>query len=243
MFKNKSEAINTAREIMQLQFGSPSVLRILDAEETLLQIGKLSSTLINKYLNFKESPENHRFLLLGYTSGENSFAKNVYKNILKTGKKHHGISFGTKVAKQWKQSRFSAQYLYDSLLDFNIITNTLECRTLWDNLEKLYQKVTQFIKLRPNTFCMAHLSNFSENGANWYFIYFSQYKSIQEYETFEQDIMHTILTNNGSITQIKGIENTIPQQNYFKEGNNQQNLIQHIKNYFDPKGILNPENL
>ncbi len=67
--------------------------------------------------------------------------------------------------KGWEKGRFNDPYLRDTMQDFAIVTDTLECTVNWDNMEKVHSLVRQYCKSRENTICMTHMSHAYPQGA------------------------------------------------------------------------------
>ena len=59
----------------------------------------------------------------------------------------------------------------EDLNDYGLLIDTLECSVRWDQLEEVHEQVRAFVKSRPKTVCMTHLSHLYPQGANLYFIF------------------------------------------------------------------------
>lgn len=81
IFRNWDDAMNAAREIMQGQFGFPSVFGLSDPEETdvALKLYGVEGTIIDKTMTSRGFKPGERCLLLGFTDGESLFTKVVKK--------------------------------------------------------------------------------------------------------------------------------------------------------------------
>jgi hypothetical protein len=51
------------------------------------------------------------------------------------------------VTKGWEKGRFNDPYMRDSMQDFGIMTDTLECCVNWSNMEQVYEDVRKFCKI------------------------------------------------------------------------------------------------
>ena len=167
MFKNWSDAVEAVREIMQGEFGFPSVFRLSDPEETdiALKMYGIEGTIIDKILELKGFKKGEKCMLLGLADGHKSYTRVVKKNIHRICKRY-GAMYTTKfVTEGWEKGRFKDPYLREDLQDFGIMTDTLECAVSWDNLQQVYEGVRGFCKSRPNTICMTHISHVYPQGA------------------------------------------------------------------------------
>ena len=83
------------------------------------------------------------------------------------------------VTKRWEHTRFTDPYMREDLNDFGIVIDTLECAVTWEQLPKVHAQVRAFIKQRPHTICMTHISHAYPQGANLYFIFIIRYHGYQ----------------------------------------------------------------
>ena len=113
VFKDWENGLNAAREIMQGEFGFPSVFRLSDPEETSIafRLYGVADTVIDKMLAAKGYKDGKRVLMLGWSEGEKHFSKNVAKQIDKICKKHGAMYTTSIVTKGWEKGRFTDPYL------------------------------------------------------------------------------------------------------------------------------------
>lgn len=162
VFKDWENGLNAAREIMQGEFGFPSVFRLSDPEETSIafRLYGVADTVIDKMLAAKGYKDGKRVLMLGWSEGEKHFSKNVAKQIDKICKKHGAMYTTSIVTKGWEKGRFTDPYLREDMGDYGLMLDTLECSVNWDNFTNVYENVRRFCKSRPDTICMTHMSHF-----------------------------------------------------------------------------------
>ncbi|UYP00393.1 FAD-binding oxidoreductase [Oceanotoga sp. DSM 15011] len=242
IFKNWEDAKEAAREIMQGQFGYPSVFRLSDPEETdvAMKLYGVEDTIIDKILKFRGFNHMERCLMLGFTEGEKNFSKLVKKNIKKICKKYKAMYTTGYITSSWEKGRFRDPYLREDLGDFGIMIDTLECSVNWENMEKVHTGVRKFCHSRPNTICMTHISHFYPQGANLYFIFIAKMEEEEEYLEYQYGILDNIQKYGASMSHHHGIgKMTAPWlESYI--GENQMDLFKNLKNYFDPNNIMNP---
>ena len=112
VFKSWGDGVNAAREVMQGEFGFPSVFRLSDPEETsvAMRLYGVADTPIDKMLNLRGYKDGERCLMLGFTEGERHFSKNVYRQVRKICKKYGAMYTTGYVCKSWEHGRFNDPY-------------------------------------------------------------------------------------------------------------------------------------
>ncbi|MFC1670278.1 FAD-binding oxidoreductase, partial [Spirochaetota bacterium] len=245
IFKDFESAVNAMRESIQGEFGKPHLFRISDPEETDIAFklkgkDKSLSDISLRMLGYKPMK---RCLMFAASYGDKDRAKLVSKKIKSIARKHGALSTGAGPTEKWLQQRYSSAYMRDPLMDMGVMADTLETAVTWDNLMKLWNEVRKYIKKRPQTICMTHISHVYENGANLYFTFLSPMKKgkeISDYEKFQHGIINAIHKNSGSLSHHHGIGKMLGPWMNREIGPVGKGLLQSIKDYLDPKGIMNP---
>ena len=142
MFKDWQSARDACREIMQAEFGFPSVFRLSDPEETdvAMKLYHIEGTPADTFLNAFGYKPMQKCLLLGHTDGERAFSRNVNRQVRKICMKHgaFNLSFAP-VTANWEKGRFRDPYMREDLEDFGILIDTLECAVTWSQMEECPQ--------------------------------------------------------------------------------------------------------
>lgn len=242
MFHNWHDAQNATREMMQAEAGFASVFRLSDAEETdvALELYGVNGTILEKLLILKGYREHARCLFLGWSEGEAGYAKNVARVIKKIARKYHAISLTGYVTSSWEHGRFSDPYLRDSMQDFGILTDTLECSVLWSNMEQVHQDVRAYCKSRPDTIVTTHLSHAYPQGANLYFIFITRMNNIDDYLAYHSGILDAIQKSGASMSHHHGIGKMFAPWLEGSLGSKEYATFKALKTYFDPDNIMNP---
>ncbi|MFZ5351713.1 MAG: FAD-binding oxidoreductase [Bacillota bacterium] len=242
VFRNWDDAINASREIMQAQFGYPSVLRISDPEETsvAMKLYGVEGTLIDNALIIRGYKPMERCLMLGHTDGEKGFTKVVKRNVHKICKNYGAMYTTGYVTKAWEHGRFRDPYMREDLQDFGIMTDTLECAVNWENLKHVHEGVRKYCKSRPNTICMTHMSHLYPQGTNLYFIFIAKMSDIKEYKEYQSGILANIQKYGATMSHHHGIGKTIAPYLEGQIGKNQLEVFRALKRHFDPNNIMNP---
>lgn len=242
IFKNWEDARNAVREVMQGQFGCPSVFRLSDPEETevALKLYGIEGTVIDKVMSLKGYKSMERCLLLGFTDGEKSFTKVVKRNIHKVCKRYGAMYTTGYVTKGWEKGRFKDPYMREDLQDYGIMTDTLECSVSWDRMQEVYEGVRKYCKRRPNTVHMTHISHFYPQGANLYFIFIAKINEIEEYLDYQYGILDNIQKSGAAMSHHHGIGKMTAPWLEDQIGRNQLEVYRTLKRHFDPNNIMNP---
>ncbi len=242
IFKNWEDARNAAREIMQGQFGFPSVFRLSDPEETdiMMKLYGIEGTIIDKAMAARGYRQSERCMFLGFTDGETSFTKVVRKKVHKICKEYGAMSTTGYVTKSWEHGRFRDPYLREDLQDYGVMTDTLECSVNWENMEYVHEGVRAYCKSRPNTICMTHMSHVYPQGANLYFIFIAKLNNIDEYLEYQYGILDNIQKYGAAMSHHHGIGKMTAPWLEGQIGENQMEVFKVLKRHFDPNNIMNP---
>lgn len=242
MFKDFETAQQAAREMMQSQGGLPSVFRLSDPEETqiMLRLYGVDETPVAKLFDLKGFQEGQMCLFLGFTEGEKGYSANAAKVIKKIAKRFGGFNLTGMVTKSWEKGRFDDPYMRDTMQDFGIVTDTMECTVNWSNMSKVYQQVRAFCKSRPNTICMTHMSHVYPQGANLYWIFIAKMSDPEEYRTYHAGILDAIQKSGASMSHHHGIGKMFAPWLEGSLGRAEYGVFKALKQYFDPQNVMNP---
>ncbi len=242
IFKTWDKAMAAAREMMQCECGFSSVFRLSDQEETslMLRLYNVDETPLNKLLNVFGYKDMERCLFLGFTDGEAGYSKNVAKNIRKIAKKYGGMSLTGFVCKSWEKGRFNDPYLRDTLLDFGVMTDTMECSVNWSNMEQVHLDVRKVCKQLPNTIVTTHMSHCYPQGANLYFIFITKMSDADAFKKYHSSILDAIQKSGAAMSHHHGIGKMFGPWLEGYLGRNEFGVFKALKNYFDPEYLMNP---
>lgn len=241
IFPDWESTVNAAREISQGEFGSPSVFRISDPEETdvALKLYGVDNPLIDKLISFRGYKQDKRCLFIGQADGERRFARNIKSRVKEICRHNGAMSLTGLPVRHWEHGRYRDPYLREALNDFGIVIDTLETGLRWSQLHDIYQGVRDYIKKRPNTICMAHCSHFYPQGTNLYFIFITKYKNIDDYKGFQTGIIDRIISLGGSLSHHHGVGKLFAPWAPDHLGRINMDTLRLLKNYFDPNNIMN----
>ncbi len=242
VFKNWEDGVNAAREVMQGEFGFPSVFRLSDPEETsvAMHLYGVADTPLDTLMKLGGYKDGERCLMLGFTEGEKHFSKNVFRQIKKICRKYHAMYTTGIVCKSWEHGRFTDPYLREDMGDFGLMMDTLECSVNWDNFMEVYEGVRKECKSREHTIHMTHMSHFYPQGVNLYFIFIAKIDEIPEYLAYQGMILDNIQRYGAAMSHHHGIGKMTAPWLEAQIGRNEMELYRTLKRHFDPNNIMNP---
>ena len=242
MFKNWEIAMDAAREMMQYECGYSSVFRLSDPEEThlMLKLYNVDETPLAPILDKCGYKDMERCMFLGFTDGEKGFSKNVAKNIAKIALKHGAMPMTGYVTKSWEKGRFNDPYLRDTLMDFSVITDTLECTVNWYNMAKVHRDVRNVCHALHNTDVTTHMSHCYPQGANLYFIFITKMNDADEFKRYHTTILDAIQKSGAAISHHHGVGKMFAPWLEGYIGEKEYGVFKVLKNYFDPDYLMNP---
>ena len=243
MFKNWQDAREACREIMQGEFGFPSVFRLSDPEETdvAMKLYHIEGTIADSALKLLGYKPMQKCLLLGHTEGERGFSTHVKARIRQICRKYGAfdLSFAP-VTSNWEKGRFLDPYMREDLQDFGVLIDTLECAVNWSQMEQVHESVRAFVKSRPQTVCMTHLSHAYPQGGNLYFIFIGKINTIKEYLDLQYGVLDAIQKSGAAISHHHGVGKQTAPWLEGQIGTAQMDVIRSLKAHFDPNNIMNP---
>ncbi len=242
MFKDWHSAMEAAREIMQCECGRPSVFRLSDPEETdiMMRMYGVSDSPLNGMLRSFGYKAGERCLFLGFTDGEKGFCKNVKRNVRRICKKYKAMSLTGAVTSAWEKGRFNDPYLRDTMQDFGVMTDTLECSVRWSQMEEVHKAVRDYCHSRPDTICMTHMSHCYPQGANLYFIFIARMTELDEFVNYWSGILDHIQQSGAAISHHHGIGKFFAPWLEGQIGSRQMEIYKALKKHFDPDNLMNP---
>lgn len=242
MFPDWETGQAAAREIMQSEAGYPSVFRLSDPEETdiMLHLYGVMDTPLKHLFSAKGFQTHKMCLFLGFTNGEEGFSKNCAAHTKKVCRKFGGLSLTGYVTKSWEKGRFSDPFMRDTMQDFSIVMDTMECTVNWSNMSAVHASVRAYCKSRPDTVCMTHLSHAYPQGANLYWIFIAKMTDPEEYRAYHAGILDAIQKSGASMSHHHGIGKMFAPWLEGSLGKNEYDVLRTLKNHFDPDNLMNP---
>ena len=242
VFRDWESSVEACREIMQGEFGFPSVFRLSDPEETdvAFKLYGVEGTPLEPILARLGYKPMERCLLLGHTDGDKDLGKLVHRKIRRICRRHGALYTTGYVTQRWEHGRFRDPYMREDLGDFDIMLDTLECGVSWSNLHEVWAGVREVCHARPGTVCMSHASHFYPQGTNLYFIFIARMDDLEEYLEYQASILDAIQRSGATMSHHHGIGRMTAPWLEGQVGTNQVQVFRALKRHFDPDNIMNP---
>ncbi len=242
MFRDWTTAQAAAREIMQSEGGYPSVFRLSDPEETriMLRLYGVDDTPLMQLFKMRGFKEGEMCLYLGFTNGERGFSANAARVVKRVARQYGGMSLTGYVTRGWEKGRFNDPYMRDTMQDFGIVTDTMECTVNWSNMANVHAAVRAYCKSRPDTICMTHMSHVYPQGANLYWIFIAKMHDPEEYRAYHAGILDAIQRSGATMSHHHGIGKMFAPWLEGSIGRNEYAVFRALKAHFDPDNIMNP---
>jgi alkyldihydroxyacetonephosphate synthase len=242
MFRDWETGQAAAREIMQSEAGHPSVFRLSDAEETgvMMYMYGVTDSPLRHLFNLRGFKNGEMCLFLGFTNGEEGYSRNCAKNVGRVARRFGGLGLTGMVTRAWEKGRFNDPYLRDTMQDFGLVMDTMECCVNWSNMSRVHREVRAYCKSRPRTICMTHLSHAYPQGANLYWIFITPLHDAEEYRRFHAGILDAIQRSGAAMSHHHGIGKMFGPWLEGSIGRGEYDVLRALKKHFDPDNIMNP---
>jgi len=242
IFRDWESAKNAARQIMQGEFGYPSVFRLSDAEESdvALKLYGVAGTALDTAITAFGYKPGTRCLMLGTADGERGFARHVARKVARICRQNGAMNTTGLVVREWEHGRFRDPYMREDLQDYGIMIDTLECSVNWSTLEAVHTDVRKYCHSRPDTICMTHMSHFYPQGCNLYFIFIARMENLDEYLAYQRGILDSIQKSGATMSHHHGIGKAFAPWLEGDIGPEALSVYRALKRHFDPAGIMNP---
>ena len=139
-----------------------------------------------------------------------------------------------------EKGRFNDPYLRDTLMDFGITTDTLECTVNWSNMEQVHADVRKICHALPNTVVTTHMSHCYPQGANLYFIFLTRMQDEDAFKAYHTTILDAIQRSGAAVSHHHGIGKMFAPWLEGYIGEKEYGVFRVLKDYFDPDYNMNP---
>lgn len=254
LYKNFEDGLDAVREIYQRHL-RPATIRLSDPEETdlFMRLGSdsdedggvvkyLFRTVGKMYIKRRGYGGEHKCLMVTHYEGDEELVRTTKERVTDICKSHDAMSLGQSPGKTWYDGRYDLPYLRESLLRLGLLVDTLETATTWENLTTLYTACIANLK-KYCPVAMAHVSHIYPQGASLYFTFIAS-EDFNWDEPLIQRIrrshIETVLKNGGTISHHHGVGQAFHSFVSEERPPLARGLLQELKSYFDPDGIMNP---
>ena len=252
IFKEWESGMSAVREIAQNDI-RVSMVRLSDAQETetaLILAGKRNQI---RWANFGLGVlgyQKDRCLLIIGGTGSKSRATRSLKSAARICRRHGALYVGNYIGKSWKESRFMAPYLRNSLWDKGYALDTLETAVSWDKVQLVKDKAIAAIVNASHSrgdkiLVFSHLSHVYPMGASIYITYIYKRsvdpeEDLQRWKEMKDAASRAIIKNGGTISHQHGVGRDHSRYFIQEKGEIGIDLISEISDFMDPNDSLNP---
>ena len=251
-FRSFAEGCEAFR-VMEQADASPDVARLSDENESRLGLaladpGGAAVTLARRYLRAR-GHEDGCVAIVGFEGvpGEVERRRQRSAALLRAG---GGVALGRRPGDAWRRTRYAGPYLRDTLLDREVMAETLETATTWSNLERLYGAVAEALRSTlagrgTPAFVLCHVSHLYPSGASLYFTFLARQEAdaMAQWQAAKSAASDAIVTAGGTITHHHAIGRDHARWMTAEVGEMGLELIRAAKERLDPEGIMNPGKL
>ncbi|MHA1785880.1 MAG: FAD-binding oxidoreductase [Candidatus Helarchaeota archaeon] len=239
LFPTLKDGLNAVHEIFQTSI-RPAVVRLYDDVEARMVYGIEDIKKGQSYLTLAfDGIEKEREIIL--------MQKKLCYDICINNK---GEDMGEEGGKIWWENRLNMYYPNRQYAKANVLADTIDVVTTFDNLENLYIKMKEAVG-RKRINVMAHWSHFYPDGGSMYTIFVMIEKDTKKekratnlYKQAWFDGLSACLKAGGVIAHHHGIGDNNFKGQFMKEqlGTSFQ-LLKDLKKTLDPNNIMNPGKL
>jgi alkyldihydroxyacetonephosphate synthase len=235
----------------------PDIVRLSDPDETMVSLAMSGTAgLKRRGLNTWLRAHGVRggcLIIVGY-EGSQRDVRHRRHEVRRILRDEHAVTLGTSAGSSWKDHRFSAPYLRDTLLDTGVLAETLETATTWTQLPGLYAGVGNALKdsLRHNgkpPLVGCHISHIYPTGASLYFTVLAHSDSgreIEQWAAAKHAANEAIVAAGGTASHRHAVgtaHREIVATDLGGVNGVGVEALRALKAHLDPAGILNPGKL
>lgn len=240
-----------------VQAGIPlSMLRMSNETETETQLalaghGK-AVRLLERWLAFRGASMKKCMVMVGITG-----TKRLHRTVLKEAShlfhEAKAVYAGSVLGRKWKENRFRAPYLRNSLWERGYCVDTLETAINWDRVSLLMAAVESALTAalvgeREKVLVFSHLSHLYSQGSSIYTTYLFRVadtyeETLARWRRLKKAASESIVKHGGTISHHHGVGSDHAPYLVFEKGPIGVNAIKALCRTFDPDGLMNPGKL
>jgi alkyldihydroxyacetonephosphate synthase len=234
-----------------------SMIRLSSPEETetnfsLAGMGK-GVALLKRYLVLRGILSGDACMCLIGLTGTRRRVTAAKREILKLMRDQGGVFCGKAIGNRWKQNRFRAPYLRNSLWSLGYAVDTLETAVSWDKVSSSKKAIERALceALKPRNeraLVFTHLSHVYATGSSVYTTFLFRLastpeESMERWLTLKSAASRAIVKAGGTITHQHGVG--VDHRNYMEEekGALGKRLLEELCAFVDPDRLMNPAKL
>ena len=250
-FPHWDSACDSLREAVQA--GIPlSMLRLSNAAETetqLIMAGHPTAVhLLEKWLAYRGAGAQKCMITVGI-SNSRRLHRHALTEIFRIFRKAKAVRVGTLLGRKWKENRFRAPYLRNSLWEIGYCVDTLETAVNWDRVTSLMATVEAalnqaLVPEKEKVLVFSHLSHLYPQGSSIYTTFLfrvaeSYGETLSRWRKLKRKASESIVKNGGTISHHHGVGTDHAPYLVSEKGPLGIHAIQALCRTFDPDGLMN----
>ncbi|MEV2276202.1 FAD-binding oxidoreductase [Nocardiopsis sp. NPDC049922] len=219
-----------------------------DARPTMARVLDESETFVGAALGGREATPGCQ-AVLGFEGSEADVAGRsaAVREVLTAA---GGTPLGADPVAHWRENRFSAPYLRDTLLSSGFLAETLETAAAWSDLLPLYEAVAGALTGaldgdEGGAVVMCHVSHTYPTGASLYFTVATAAGAapLERWDRAKRAASDAIVAHGGTITHHHAVGTDHRPWMAAEIGPLGGDMLRAVKAALDPEGVLNPGKL
>jgi alkyldihydroxyacetonephosphate synthase len=233
LFPDLTSGMTAVKQIFRNDL-KPALIRLYDENETRFVLGR-----------FKSPPEGACVLNLMY-SATKALVHLEQRTVKKLALQGGAEALGPGPSKHWWENRFDLYYPSSLNMGPGMLYDVLDVAASYANLERMYWAMREAIEA-TGVSTMSHFSHFYPDGGNIYVIFIGHAGTPEEVEAKYTEVWQVGLEAahkaGGTLSHQHGVGLLKAPWMQTEHGPVGFALLQAIKSYLDPNGILNPGKL
>ena len=252
-FRSFREGAEAFRQ-MEQGHASPDVARLSDEEETRLAFalsasGSAFERVGRAYLRAR-GHEGGCLVIVGFEGSERDVATRSRRTHAML-QRHGGLALGSRPGAAWLRGRYAGPYLRDVLLDRGLMVETLETATIWSNVHRLHEAVTEALRSSmaergTPALVGCHVSHVYPSGCSLYFTWMArreQGAELEQWRAAKDAACRAIVDGGGTLTHHHAVGRDHAAWLPEEIGDLGVSVLRAAKERLDPAGIMNPGKL
>ncbi|WP_049574377.1 FAD-binding oxidoreductase [Nocardiopsis sp. SBT366] len=219
-----------------------------DTRPTMARLSDETETFVNAALGGREAVPGCQAVLGFEGTGTEVGARSaVVRRVMEAA---GGTPLGPDPVAHWRETRFHAPYLRDTLLSAGVLAETLETAASWSDLLPLYTAVTEALTgalddEESGAVVQCHVSHTYATGASLYFTVATGAGTdpAARWDRAKRAASDAIVANGGTITHHHAVGTDHRPWMEAELGPLGGEVLRAVKSALDPEGVLNPGKL
>jgi alkyldihydroxyacetonephosphate synthase len=255
-FPSWDKAVDAVRALTTA--GLPlSMVRLSNPMETMTNLilagHEKQIAMLKHYLRLRGLFDNTYCMTLIGLIGSRKNAHQGWRNARDVIKMFDGVAMGKSMGNAWKKNRFLAPYLRNTLWEYGYGVDTLETAVNWDNVRPTMAAVEAAIRNAlsdkgENVHVFSHLSHVYASGSSIYTTYVFRLaetaeETMDRWHRLKSEASQAVVEAGGTISHQHGVGTDHKPYLPAEKGELGIDLLNHVWQFADPEGRMNPGKL